>query len=123
MARTRYEYARALIDRGQPSDAARARQLLEAVNERARTSVQRRLRDAIARITESAPSLGQRLQEAVHTGTFCAYRPLPLVAGKPIEARAPDNPATLQQQPRSTSLVAAAGLGHGRRARWRPSGK
>ena len=43
--------------------------------ERARASVTRALRNAIARIGEYDPALGSHLDTAVHTGTFCAYRP------------------------------------------------
>ena len=45
--------------------------------ERARSAVQRRLRDAIRKIAEHAPRLGAELQAAVKTGTSCAYRPRP----------------------------------------------
>jgi hypothetical protein len=46
-----------------------------AAAERARTAVQRRVRDAIRRIGEHAPELAEHLDHAVRTGTFCAYRP------------------------------------------------
>ncbi len=46
-----------------------------AAAERARVNVQRRLRDAIRRIGEHAPTLGEYLGWTVRTGTFCAYRP------------------------------------------------
>ncbi|HUS68816.1 MAG TPA: hypothetical protein VMZ28_29975, partial [Kofleriaceae bacterium] len=45
--------------------------------ERARSAVQRRLRDAIRKIAEHAPRLGADLHAAVKTGTSCAYRPRP----------------------------------------------
>jgi hypothetical protein len=34
-------------------------------------------RDAIDRISESAPRLAEHLNETVKTGTFCSYRPEP----------------------------------------------
>lgn len=43
--------------------------------ERARVNVQRRLKDAIARLREADPSLGAYVERAVRTGTFCCYRP------------------------------------------------
>jgi hypothetical protein len=43
--------------------------------ERARINVQRRLRDALRRITLQHPELGQRLERAVKTGIYCCYRP------------------------------------------------
>ncbi len=46
-----------------------------SATERARVNVQRRLRDAVARIAEQDPALGRHLEWAVRTGTFCSYRP------------------------------------------------
>ena len=46
--------------------------------ERARTSVTRVLRYAIARIARDAPGLGEHLNRAVRTGTRCSYVPDPL---------------------------------------------
>jgi hypothetical protein len=43
--------------------------------ERARVAVQRRLKDALARIEEAAPELGHHLARTIYTGAFCAYRP------------------------------------------------
>jgi hypothetical protein len=43
--------------------------------ERARTTVQKRLREAIRRIEDELPELGGRLEQAVRTGTFCGYFP------------------------------------------------
>ena len=43
--------------------------------ERARTTVQKRLRNVIARITEGLPELGKHLDRAIRTGTFCSYAP------------------------------------------------
>jgi hypothetical protein len=44
--------------------------------ERARTNVQRRLKDAIRRIAEHDASLGRYLHATVRTGTYCVYRPV-----------------------------------------------
>ena len=43
--------------------------------ERARTAVTYRIRAAIRRLDEVHPDLGRHLQNAVRTGTWCAYRP------------------------------------------------
>ncbi len=43
--------------------------------ERARVAVQRRVREAIRRIAELDPALGEHLDRAVRTGATCAYRP------------------------------------------------
>jgi tetratricopeptide (TPR) repeat protein len=43
--------------------------------ERARVNVQRRIRDAILRISEHSESAGKHLSWAVRTGTFCSYDP------------------------------------------------
>jgi tetratricopeptide (TPR) repeat protein len=43
--------------------------------ERARVNVQRRLRDAIKRISAQEPRLGRRLERSVKTGVFCRYDP------------------------------------------------
>jgi len=43
--------------------------------ERARVAVQRRLKDALARLEEVAPELGRQLARRIYTGTFCSYRP------------------------------------------------
>lgn len=52
----------------------RPRQVL-STSERARTSVTRSLRYAVARIAEHHPELAEHLQQAVSTGTYCVYRP------------------------------------------------
>jgi hypothetical protein len=44
--------------------------------ERARTVVQRRIREAIKKVAEHEPELGRHLDWAIRTGTFCAYEPL-----------------------------------------------
>jgi hypothetical protein len=43
--------------------------------ERARINVQRRIRDALGRISAQAPELGKTLERAVRTGVFCVYDP------------------------------------------------
>ncbi len=43
--------------------------------ERARSAVQRRLKNAIQRIAESAPALGAFLARNVKTGNYCSFRP------------------------------------------------
>lgn len=43
--------------------------------ERARTTVQKRLREAIRRIEDGLPEIGPHLEQAVRTGTFCSYFP------------------------------------------------
>ncbi len=43
--------------------------------ERARTTVTRRIREAIQRVEEVHPELGRHLRSAVRTGTFCVYDP------------------------------------------------
>ena len=48
-----------------------------AAAERARSTVTSRLRAAMRKIGELQPELGRHLQNAVHTGTWCAYRPEP----------------------------------------------
>jgi hypothetical protein len=46
-----------------------------AAVERARVNVQRRLRDALRRISENDAELGRQLERALRTGTFCSYDP------------------------------------------------
>jgi tetratricopeptide (TPR) repeat protein len=43
--------------------------------ERARIAVQRRIKNAIGRIGESAPALAEYLSRTVKTGNFCVFRP------------------------------------------------
>ena len=43
--------------------------------ERARSAVQRRIKNAIERIGEHAPALGALLGRTVRTGNYCVYRP------------------------------------------------
>ncbi len=88
------EEARALGDTGRQAqaDAERdflVRELSRAVglggrdrraasaSERARSGVTRAVRQAIARIGEHHPRLGEHLDRAVRTGTYCAYAPGP----------------------------------------------
>jgi hypothetical protein len=49
--------------------------LAGSATERARVNVQRRLKDAIARIAEVEPDLGRFLEGAVRTGTYCCFAP------------------------------------------------
>jgi tetratricopeptide (TPR) repeat protein len=49
--------------------------------ERARSAVQRRIRNALDRIAEHAPALTSYLEQAIKTGTFCVYRPPPPPGG------------------------------------------
>ncbi|MFO0634468.1 MAG: hypothetical protein U0168_16605 [Nannocystaceae bacterium] len=46
-----------------------------SASERARVNVQRRLKDAIARIERVDGALGRYLRAAVRTGTYCTFRP------------------------------------------------
>jgi hypothetical protein len=46
-----------------------------AASERARVNVQRRLKDALDRVTAADPELGRYLSRSVRTGTFCVYEP------------------------------------------------
>jgi tetratricopeptide (TPR) repeat protein len=48
-----------------------------SASERARVSITRSIRQAMARIQEHNPLLGEHLQHCIHTGTYCAYRPDP----------------------------------------------
>ena len=50
-----------------------------SASERARASVTRAIRQAMARIHEHHPTLGEHLDRAIRTGTFCAYLPDPRV--------------------------------------------
>jgi hypothetical protein len=52
----------------------RAKRADSAVD-RARTAVQRRVKDALDRIAEQDPELGAWLRRAVRTGNFCSFRP------------------------------------------------
>jgi hypothetical protein len=46
-----------------------------SASERARVNVQKRVKDAIRRIEELDPTVGQYLGWTVQTGTFCVFRP------------------------------------------------
>ena len=50
-----------------------------SASERARVGVTRAVRQAIARIAEHQPQLGEHLNRAIRTGTYCAYLPDPRV--------------------------------------------
>lgn len=62
------ELARATGLRGKARRAGSA-------TERARINVQRRLKAAISRVAEVDAELGRFLEHAVHTGTYCCFRP------------------------------------------------
>jgi hypothetical protein len=51
-----------------------------STSERARASVTRAIRHAMARVSEHHASLGQHLERTVRTGTCCAYLPDPRAA-------------------------------------------
>jgi tetratricopeptide (TPR) repeat protein len=67
-----HEFARAVGIGGTDRKAASA-------SERARLSVTRAIRSAIARIQEESPALGAHLAATVRTGSFCSYTPDPRV--------------------------------------------
>jgi hypothetical protein len=46
-----------------------------SASERARAGVTRAIPQAIARINEHQPDLGQHLEPAIRTGTYCSYLP------------------------------------------------
>ncbi len=46
-------------------------------SERARVSVTRAIRSALARIQEHSPALGEHLERTIRTGTYCSYAPDP----------------------------------------------
>ena len=48
-----------------------------SASERARAGVTRAIRQAIARIGEHHPQLGEHLSRTIRTGTYCAYSPDP----------------------------------------------
>lgn len=48
-----------------------------SVSERARLSVTRAIRLAMARIDSHSPALGAHLEASIRTGTYCSYRPDP----------------------------------------------
>lgn len=64
--------------------------LVHGSSERARTSVLRCLRYAVAHLAEHHADLAAHLQGTVHTGTYCSYRSDPLA---PVEWRMRDTPA------------------------------
>jgi len=48
-----------------------------STSERARVSVTRAVRQAIVRVGEHHPELGEHLDRTIRTGTYCAYVPDP----------------------------------------------
>ena len=46
-----------------------------SASERARVSVTRAIRHAMTRIRQHDPALGEHLDRAIRTGTYCAYLP------------------------------------------------
>jgi tetratricopeptide (TPR) repeat protein len=48
---------------------------VDSASERARASVTRAMRQSMARIHEYHPTLGEHLDRAIRTGTYCAYLP------------------------------------------------
>jgi hypothetical protein len=72
-ARTELDFIAAELSRG-VGLGGRARRAGSST-ERARVAVQRRIKDAVQRITEHDESLGRHLEWAVKTGTYCSYRP------------------------------------------------
>src|SRR5262245_35392511 len=46
----------------------------ESAVDRARSAVQRRIKDALDRIAEQDPELGAWLRRVVHTGNHCSFR-------------------------------------------------
>jgi hypothetical protein len=52
-----------------------------SASERARAGVTRAIRQAIARIAEHHPRLGEHLSRTIRTGTYCAYDPDPPAPG------------------------------------------
>jgi tetratricopeptide (TPR) repeat protein len=50
-----------------------------SASERARAGVTRAIRQAMARISEHHPQLGEHLSRTIRTGTYCAYSPDPRV--------------------------------------------
>jgi hypothetical protein len=53
-----------------------------STSERARVSVTRAIRQAISRIREHHPRLGEHLDRTIRTGTTCAYLPDPRAAAQ-----------------------------------------
>src|SRR5262249_11661084 len=51
------------------------RRALADPGERARKAVSGRIRESINKLRESLPALARHLDDAIATGTWCAYRP------------------------------------------------
>jgi hypothetical protein len=43
--------------------------------ERARTAIQKRLREAVRKVADEMPDLGRHLEQTIYTGIFCGYLP------------------------------------------------
>lgn len=88
------EQARAMGDSFRASQASAERELIArelaravglggrerrqgSASERARAAVTRAVRQAMARIREHDPALGEHLERTIRTGTYCAYDPDP----------------------------------------------
>ena len=53
-----------------------------SASERARAGVTRAVRQAITRIAEHRPQLGEHLSRTIRTGTYCSYMPDPRAPGR-----------------------------------------
>lgn len=71
-ARSELEALATEISRGS-SIGGKSRRSESAVD-RARSAVQRRIKDALDRVAEQDPELGQWLRRVVHTGNYCSFR-------------------------------------------------
>jgi hypothetical protein len=71
--------------------SGRARSTGSAV-ERARSAVTWRIRAAVKRVAEAHPELGRHLENALRTGTWCAYRPETAIAWEVTTAPPPRTP-------------------------------
>ena len=80
-------------------------------DERARTSVQKALRRAIANLASEAPVLADALTRSIHTGTVCRFDP---VAGVPERWRVHAELGQRAQRPRK-SFASARARAHTRR--------
>src|SRR4029077_16771970 len=92
------ELSRAVGLRGRNRRAASA-------SERARQTVTKTIRSALARIAQHDPDFGALLDGSIKTGTFCSYEPDP---ERPIawEFAAADQIATLEPERRSRAVAA-----------------
>jgi hypothetical protein len=76
-ARAREEMEAIAAELGRSTGKGGRMRRAESAVDRARSAVQRRIKDALDRITEQDPSLGAWLRRAVHTGNHCSFRPPP----------------------------------------------